>query len=104
MNTNKFYIFVADWCPYCRAAKPGIFELVDKYYSNKNIVLIEDTSEDYQEHAARLSVDGFPAFVIENEEGKEVARFEGERTFNHLLGFYVSNTETPVLDGDNPIY
>jgi thiol-disulfide isomerase/thioredoxin len=104
MNKNKFYIFVADWCPYCRAAKPGIFELVDKYYNNNNIVLIEDTSEEYQESATRLNVQAFPAFVIEDEEGKEVTRFEGERTFEHLLGFYISNTETPVLDGDNPIY
>ena len=48
MNNNKFYILVADWCPYCRAAKSAIFDLVEKYYSNNNIVLIEKKSlEDF---------------------------------------------------------
>lgn len=104
MNTNKFYIFVADWCPYCRAVKSAIFELADKYYHNNNIVLIEDTSEEYKEFGAKLNATAFPAFIIANENNEEVARFEGERTFQHILGFYISNTDTPVAEGDNPIY
>jgi len=104
MNTNKLYIFVADWCPYCRAIKPAVFELAEKYYQNDNIVLVHDESEEYKEFGPKLDATAFPAFVIANENLEEVARFEGERTFQHILVFYVANTDTPVVDGDNPIY
>ena len=104
MNTNKFYIFVADWCPYCRSAKEAIFELVDKYYDTNKIVLVEDTSDEYKEFGSKLNATAFPAFVIANENLEEVARHEGERSFGHILGFYISNTDTPVADGDSPIY
>lgn len=101
MNTNKFYIFVADWCPYCRQIKPIIFDLVEKYYGNGNIVLIEDTSEEYKELGPKLNATAFPALIIANENLEEVARFEGNRTFEDILAFYTSNTETPIADGES---
>ena len=101
MNKNKFYIFVADWCPYCRQVKPVIFDLVEKYYDNGNIVLIEDTSEEYKEFGTKLNATAFPAFIIANENLEEVARFEGNRTFEDILNFYASNTDTPIANGES---
>lgn len=105
MNTNKFYILVADWCPYCRAAKAAIFDLVEKYYSNNNIVLIEDTSDEYKSTSAKLEADMIPAFIIADEDGNKVNAYEdNDRSFEALLGFYAENTGTKVLEEDQPIY
>lgn len=94
MNTNKFYMFVAEWCPHCRAAKPAIFELLDKYHSKGNIFLIEDSSDEYQTIGRKLNADALPHFVIANENDEEVKVFEGERSFKNLEYFYTLMTET----------
>lgn len=105
MNNNKFYILVADWCPYCRAAKSAIFDLVEKYYSNNNIVLIEDSANEYREISSQLEADMIPAFVIADENGKKIKAYDGaDRSFEALLGFYAENTGTEVLEEDQPIY
>lgn len=105
MNTKNFYIFVADWCPHCRAAKSAIFELVDKYHSNGNIILVEDSSEEYKELSQKLSIDGLPAFVVLDEVEKVITTYEfNDRSFEALLGFYAENTGTAVLEEDQPIY
>lgn len=100
MNGNKLYIFVADWCPYCRAAKPAIFELMEKYYKNGNLVLIEDSSDDYKTIGLKLEATMLPSFVIADENGDKVKAYDGDRSFKDLLKFYVENTDTPVLDED----
>lgn len=100
MNTNKFYIFVADWCPYCRQAKPAIFELIDNYAVNNNIVLMDDTSEEYKTIGLKLGATMLPSFIIANENDEEVARFDGDRTFANLLNFYAEHTGTPIIQND----
>jgi thiol-disulfide isomerase/thioredoxin len=102
MNTNKFYIFVAEWCPYCRASKSAIFELMDKYAVNNNIILVDDTSEEYKTVGIKLGATMLPSFIIANENDEEVARFDGDRTFANLLDFYAQHTGTPIIqDGLN---
>ena len=100
MNTNKFYIFVADWCPFCRSAKEAIFDLVDKYGKNNNIVLIEDSSEDFKVFGPKLNALSFPAFIIADENDKEITRHEGDRSFSGLLRFYIDNTDSTLLEED----
>ena len=96
---------MADWCPYCRAAKPAIFDLVEKYYSNNNIVLIEDSSDEYKSVSAKLQADMIPAFIIADENGEKIKSYdEIDRSFEALLGFYAENTGTEVLKEDQPIY
>jgi thiol-disulfide isomerase/thioredoxin len=94
------YIFVADWCPYCRQAKAAIFELMEKYYKNNNLILIEDSSEDYKTIGLKLEATMLPAFIIADEEGNKVTTHDGERSFKDLLKFYVDNTDTEMLDED----
>jgi thiol-disulfide isomerase/thioredoxin len=104
MNTNKFYIFVADWCPFCRSAKEAIFMLVDKYGKNNNIVLIEDSSEEFKTMGPKLNALAFPAFIIADENDKELARHEGDRSFLGLLRFYITNTDSTILEEDVESY
>jgi thiol-disulfide isomerase/thioredoxin len=89
---------VAEWCPYCRASKPAIFELMDKYAVNNNIILVDDTSEEYKTVGLKLGATMLPSFIIANENDELVATFDQDRTFENLLNFYVTHTETPIAE------
>jgi thiol-disulfide isomerase/thioredoxin len=101
MNTNKFYIFVADWCPFCRAAKKDIFQLMDNYKSNKNIVLFEESMDGVKDKAIALGAFGYPHFVIVDENEKEVVKYPDalpgempDRSYKALAKFYFNNTQS----------
>jgi len=107
MNGNKFYIFVADWCPFCRAAKADIFKLMDNYGSNKNIVLMEESMDGVKEKAIALEAYGLPHFVIVDENDKEFAKYPDpapntppDRSYEALAKFYFINTGTEPLPED----
>ena len=100
MNSNKFYMFVADWCPYCRAVKPVVFDLMDKYFDNKNIFIIEDSSEEYKTLGLKLNATSLPTFIIANENDEEVLKFDEskERSFENLQEFYITNTDSATKE------
>lgn len=111
MNGNKFYIFVADWCPFCRAAKADIFKLMDNYGANKNIVLLEESMEGVKDKAIALEAFGYPHFVIVDENEKQVLKYPDappgempDRSYAALLKFYLSNTETVAIDEDAHLF
>lgn len=92
MNTNKVYIFVADWCPFCREAKQAIFQLVEKFADNGNIILLEDSSAEFREIAPKFNVGGFPTFLSVDENDKVLATYDGPRDYKSLETFYTNQT------------
>lgn len=107
MNGNKFYIFVADWCPFCRAAKADIFKLIDNYGSNKNIVLFEESMDGAKQKALEQEAFGYPHFVIVDENEKQVNKYPEappgqmpDRSYLGLLRFYLDNTNTTPIEED----
>lgn len=110
MNGNKFYIFVADWCPFCRAAKADIFKLIDNYGSNKNIVLFEDSMDGTKEMAISLQAYALPYFVVVDENNKEFAKYPDpapnqapDRSYNALAKFYLTQTGTKPIEQDRDL-
>ena len=97
------YIFVADWCPHCRAAKEGIFDLMDNYYQNGNLELFEDTSSEYKSKGMKLQVFGVPTFIIVDENEKPLRTWDGQRDYASLLNFYIENTQTEPVEKDIPL-
>lgn len=100
MNKNKFYILVAEWCPYCKMAKDAIFKLTENYFDNGNIEILEESTEEYKKVAVELQRFSIPSFVIVDENNKEVAVWEGPREYYNLLDFYIKNTDTEVKTED----
>ncbi len=100
MNTNKLYIFVADWCTFCKQVKPDVFELAKKYYKNGNMELFEDSQEGTKELMQNYQTPGYPSFVIVDENRKQLAIHEGPRTYKTILNFYLSSTGTEPVEED----
>lgn len=100
MNTNKMYMFVAEWCPHCRAAKESIFRLIETYGENNNIELFEDTSEAYREKGMKLKVFGVPTIMIVDEKENVVKIWDGPRDYGSLVRFYIESTESKISDAD----
>jgi thiol-disulfide isomerase/thioredoxin len=104
MNNNKFYIMVAEWCPYCKMAKDAIFQLTEKYFDKGNIDILEESTEEYKKLAVELQMFSIPSFVIVDENNKQVATWEGPREYYNLLEFYLKHTETEVLPEDAGLF
>lgn len=110
MENRKFYIFVADWCPFCRAVKSDIFKLMDNYRAKNNIVLLEESMPGTKEKAMALEAYGLPHFVIVDENEKEVLKYPDpapgempDRSYAALARFYLVNTNTKPLDEDKDL-
>jgi thiol-disulfide isomerase/thioredoxin len=91
-------MFVADWCSFCKEAKPSVFELMRKYHTNGNIFLVLDTQDNYKELSTKLNSTMFPAFVIADENDNFVKSHEGPRDYATLENFYLSNTGTDASE------
>ena len=104
MNNNKFYILVAEWCPHCKMAKDAIFKLTENYFENGNVEILEESTEEYKKIAIKLQKFSIPAFVIVDENNKEVAEWSGPREYYHLLDFYLKHTETEVIPEDAGLF
>jgi thiol-disulfide isomerase/thioredoxin len=87
-QTETFTMYYADWCPHCQAAKPE-FNKIMKYHNKKygsktlNIVMID--CEKNPELAEKAGVEGYPTFIYQKEDNKEV--YNGERNEMGFLGF-----------------
>jgi len=110
MNGNKFYIFVADWCPFCRAVKSDLFKLMDNYGHNKNIFLFEESMEGTKDKAIALNALALPTFIVVDENEKEFAKYPDpapgempDRSYKALLKFYLTQTDTSPIEEDKEL-
>ena len=92
-NEAELYFFYANWCPYCRSAKPE-WEKVKKEYENKTIngykvIFIEvDCSTPNNETNKLMDnyhIEGFPTIKL-NKNGTQI-NYDAKVTTSHLTEF-----------------
>ena len=88
----KLMFFYADWCGYCKQAKPEVEKLVkilESEHKNtingKTINVQYVNGDDEQELCSKFDVGGFPTFVL--VEGEKNTTYEGDRESDALLAF-----------------
>ncbi len=88
-GADVFTMYYADWCPHCKAVKPAFQEWSKNGFvtiAGKNVqVRMVEQSEKPEEVAAK-GVKGFPTFMLETADGKQV-EFQGDRTPEGYLKF-----------------
>jgi len=95
-SSNKYaeiYLFHANWCPHCKAAKP-IWEDVKSKYNNKvingytvimtDIDCTEETSES-SEMMDKFNIEGFP--TIKMVKNNQIVEFDAKPTKPNLEQF-----------------
>lgn len=78
-NSDKptLYFFYADWCGYCKKAKPKVTEMEnDSAVTNKvNIKRVncsDDATEEEKKLAKEYNVDGYPTFKFKGKPNEEL--------------------------------
>ena len=59
------YIFVADWCPHCKNAKPAIEEVKNEPPANTVVNVVNEKDENSRELMNKYNIKGFPTVVAE---------------------------------------
>ena len=87
-NNNVFTMYYADWCPHCQAAKPE-FNKITKYnnkkFGSKTLKIVLVDCEKHPELAEKAGVEGYPTFIYEEGNKKEI--YNGERNEMGFLAF-----------------
>jgi thiol-disulfide isomerase/thioredoxin len=95
-NEAEIYFFYANWCPYCKSAKPE-WEKVKKEYENKTIngykvIFIEVDCSTPNNETNKLmdnyNVEGFPTIKL-NKNGSQI-NYDAKVTSAHLIEFLKS--------------
>ena len=88
----KLMFFYADWCGYCKQAKPEVEKLVKVLESEhkntingKSINVQYVNGDDESELCSQFGVDGFPTFIL--VDGDKNTTHNGPRESNALLEF-----------------
>ena len=91
-NTPKcdVYIFVADWCPHCKSAKPAIEDVKNNAPSNVNVNVVNEKDSNSRELMTKFKVRGFPTILLVKENG-EVVEFEQRVSKDNLNNFVANN-------------
>lgn len=85
---DKFTMYYADWCPHCQAAKPEFQKIIkysNKKYGSKSLNIVMVDCEKNPELGQKAGVEGYPTFIYESGDKKEV--YNGERNEMGFLGF-----------------
>jgi thiol-disulfide isomerase/thioredoxin len=95
-NEAELYFFYANWCPYCKSAKPE-WEKVKKEYENKTIngykvifVEVDCTTPNNETNKLmdNYNVEGFPTIKL-NKNGSQI-NYDAKVTSEHLIEFLKS--------------
>jgi thiol-disulfide isomerase/thioredoxin len=89
--------FHTEWCPPCKAMRPGIAQLVRAGYPVRSI----DGDHD-RENVRRYGVTAFPTFIIVDGEGAVLARTEGYQPAADLAKLY-KQAQTKLVRADTPV-
>ena len=90
------YFFCVDWCPHCKAAKPALAAVKDKYENEKiNGVQVtfhfvngekEESSVTDFEKKYNVKIDGFPTiYLVKGEQVIEYDAKPNEKTLTEFL-------------------
>jgi thiol-disulfide isomerase/thioredoxin len=92
-NEAELYFFYANWCPYCKSAKPE-WEKVKKEYENKTIngykvIFIDVDCSTPNNETNKLmdnyNIEGFPTIKL-NKNGSQI-NYDAKVTYTHLTDF-----------------
>lgn len=91
MTQTPVLLFIkVDWCGYCRAAKP-IMDKVASALGQTVTVRTVDGDADKQT-VEQFGVTSYPSIFLIT--GSSIKKFEGERTFDNLIGFVCEHGTT----------
>jgi thiol-disulfide isomerase/thioredoxin len=79
----NIYIFVADWCPHCKSAKPEIAALNNSPPDNAVVNVVNEKDENSRELMAKYNVKGFPTCVV-HPEGEEAVELDKRVTAENI--------------------
>jgi len=92
-NEAELLFFYANWCPYCKSAKPE-WEKVKKEYENKTIngykvIFVDVDCTTPNNESTKLmdnyNVEGFPTIKL-NKNGTQIS-YDAKVTYDHLTEF-----------------
>ena len=87
-SSDTFTMYYADWCPHCQAAKPEFNKIMkynNKKYGSKTLNIVMIDCEKNPELAEQAGVEGYPTFIYQSGDSKEV--YNGERNEMGFLGY-----------------
>ena len=84
------YVFVADWCPHCKNAKPAIAELKNNAPANVNVNVVNESDSNSRELMNKYKVRGFPTILLVKADG-EVVEFSERVSLENLNKFVANN-------------
>jgi thioredoxin 1 len=85
------YIFVADWCPHCKNAKPAIAELKNNAPANVNVNVVNEKDSNSRELMNKYKVRGFPTILLAKADGT-VVEFVERVSAENLNNFVNKNS------------
>jgi thiol-disulfide isomerase/thioredoxin len=91
--------FHAEWCGPCHKARPAVEQLIRDGYPIKRIDI--DEEPDLQR---RYRVEGVPAFIVVDREGRELGRISGPRSASELARFYKTSAAKARPAADSSPY
>ena len=63
------FIFIADWCPYCKKAKPIIEDLKNNPPKNINVIIVNEKDSKSKELMEKYNVRGYPTIISVKDDG-----------------------------------
>ena len=77
---KKIFLFTAEWCPGCKTLEPTMDRI-------KATIPVEKINIDYESDRARVAnIMSIPTVVLA-ENGQEIKRFVGVKTYEQVLEF-----------------
>jgi len=77
---KQLFLFSADWCPGCKTLEPIMDKISQQIY-------VEKINIDYESNRAKsANVMSIPTVVLA-ENGQEIKRFVGAKTYEQVLEF-----------------
>tara|TARA_B110001469_G_C9647965_1_gene328793 strand:- start:3176 stop:3637 length:462 start_codon:yes stop_codon:yes gene_type:complete len=92
-NAEKcdIYVFVADWCPHCKNAKPAVEELKNNAPANVKVNVVNEKDNNSRELMNKYKVRGFPTILLVKADG-EVVEFNERVSADNLNSFVENNS------------
>lgn len=86
-------LYYAEWCGHCNAMKPEWQKVIEKLKDSGKINVADVKSDVIEKLSHNPKIEGFPTIKMYNK-GREVAKFEDERSAEKLEKFAISNANT----------
>lgn len=84
-------LYYAEWCGHCNAMKPEWEKVVEKFKETGKINIADVKSDFIDSLLHKPKIEGFPTINMYNK-GREVAKFEDERSAAKIEKFAMSNS------------